>query len=116
MYSTLFLLFVQVFALYVGTHFVAAFQPVQERLRKDPLATRNLIHNALIPAEHITLPSLHVKLGLVKNFMKRLRLTNTEAFEKFDKRFPRLSKAKKAEGENVDLGSQFTFCFTVSND
>lgn len=81
----------------------AAFQPVPESVlenkRKDPLLTRSLIAEALIPPHKIILPSLHVKLGLVTNFIKQLRKTNEVAFGVFDACFPRLSQAKKIAGE-----------------
>jgi hypothetical protein len=39
---------------------------------RGQLIPRNVIHNALDPREKILLPPLHIKLGLLKQFVKAL--------------------------------------------
>lgn len=61
----------------------------------------NVIAEQLIPLENILMPPLHIKLGIVKNFVKRLLRVNQEAFEYLKNEvFPGLSNAKIKEGKN----------------
>jgi hypothetical protein len=53
----------------------------------------NVIHEALVPRENILLPPLHIKLGLLKQFVKVLD-PNSAALHHIRKMFPRLSDAK----------------------
>lgn len=55
------------------------------------------------------LPSLHVKLGIVKQFIKALD-THGDAFQIFESCFPRLSKAKRDEGELLGFKSVQMSC------
>lgn len=60
----------------------------------------NVINEALVPIGKILLPPLHIKLGLVKNFIKSL---NPRAFDRLKIIFPRLSPAKIKEGSMIDF-------------
>lgn len=61
---------------------------------------QNVINVPLVPMEKILLPPLHIKLGLVKNFIKALvARKNERAFHRLERIFSRLSKAKIKEGE-----------------
>lgn len=66
--------------------------------------TYNVINAPLVPMDKILLPPLHVKLGIVKNFLKFMQRANPEA-QAFLKAFfyPRISLAKLDEGKYVTL-------------
>lgn len=53
----------------------------------------NILFPPHVPSEKILLPPLHIKLGLVKNFIKRLD-TNIGALDYLRHLFPKLSEAK----------------------
>lgn len=57
----------------------------------------NVIHPALMDKEKVLMPPLHIKLGIVKNFIKSI-VGRPEVFECLRKIFPRLSIAKIKEG------------------
>ncbi|KAJ4435232.1 hypothetical protein ANN_23810 [Periplaneta americana] len=57
----------------------------------------NVIHEALVPREKILLLPLHIKLGLVKQFVKALE-PNSVAYLHIRKMFPHLSDAKVKGG------------------
>lgn len=57
----------------------------------------NVIHEALVPREKILLPPLHIKLGLVKQFVKALEPISI-AYLHIRKMFPHLSDAKVKGG------------------
>lgn len=54
-------------------------------------------HEPLIPASKVILPPLHIKLGMIKNFVKALN-PDSEAFKMLKTIFPKLSDAKIKEG------------------
>lgn len=62
----------------------------------------NVINIPLVPKEKILLPPLHIKLGIVKNFIKALN-PEGRAFQRLQQVFPRLSAAKIKEGLLVKL-------------
>lgn len=62
------------------------------------LRHENVINIPLVPIEKILLPPLHIKLGIVKNFTKKLN-RDGDAFKCLQQIFPRLSEAKIKEGE-----------------
>jgi hypothetical protein len=57
----------------------------------------NVIDKALVPRENILLPSLHIKLGLLKQFVKGLD-SNSAAVRHKKKKFHHLSDAKVKGG------------------
>lgn len=65
--------------------------------------THNVLNNALVQREKILLPSLHIKLGLVKQFIKALS-PQSEAFKHVRLMFPKLSEAKVKGG--IFIGPQ----------
>ena len=69
---------------------------------------KNIQHPALVEAHKILLPPLHIKLGLVKNFVKAMDRTSP-AFRYLHEKFPRLSEAKIKEG--VFVGPQIRELF-----
>jgi hypothetical protein len=78
----------------VDQHFVTREWPVRQDLNPG---THNVINQPLIPVEKILLPPLHIKLGLVKQFVKALDPAGA-AFQHIQQMFPKLSAAKVAGG------------------
>ena len=52
----------------------------------------------LVQPQRIYLPPLHIKLGLVKNFVKSMGKKNSRGFKYLQKKFPNVSEAKLKEG------------------
>lgn len=73
------------------------------------IGVNNVINNALVNKENIILPPLHIKLGLMKNFVKALCPTS-KAFIYLEKKFPKLSTDKIKAG--VFIGPQIKKLFT----
>ena len=63
----------------------------------------NLENQPLVEPSKILLPSMHLKLGLMKNFVKTMNQEET-AFTYLRGKFPRLSEAKLEEG--IFIGPQ----------
>lgn len=82
----------------------------KEWTRRQNLAVgeKNIMHPALVEADKILLPPLHIKLGLIKNFVKAMDRTSP-AFRYLHEKFPRLSEAKIKEG--VFVGPQIRELF-----
>ena len=59
--------------------------------------THNVIRQPLVLREKILLPTLHIKLGLAKQFIKALKL-DSKAFSHVQAMFPKLSEAKVKGG------------------
>lgn len=77
------------------------------QLREDERLNRhNIVHEPLVHIENILLPPLHIKLGIVKNFIKALN-PEGEAFKELKRIFPRLSRMKIKEGL---CSSQMSIC------
>lgn len=58
---------------------------------------KNIINTTLIPPEKVLLPPLHIKLGLIKQFVKSLP-RDGNCFRYLCSKFPKLSEAKLKEG------------------
>ena len=58
---------------------------------------KNVTHFPLVGQENILLPPLHIKLGLMKNFVKAIDKAG-DAFLYLKEKFPKLSEAKIKEG------------------
>ncbi|GBN17623.1 hypothetical protein AVEN_171133-1 [Araneus ventricosus] len=58
---------------------------------------KNVINTTLVPPEKVLLPPLHIKLGLMKQFIKSLPKYG-ECFRYLCYEFPKLSEAKLKEG------------------
>lgn len=68
-------------------------------LRTDyDVAGRNMIHKNLVDPSKILLPPLHIKLGLMKQYVKALKKRESDAFTYLFEKFPKLSDAKIKEG------------------
>jgi len=70
--------------------------------------SHNIIHTSLVPAAKILLPPLHIKLGLMKAFVKALD-KNGNAFLHLVEKFPRMTEAKLKAG--VFVGPQIRKLF-----
>ena len=68
----------------------------------------NVCNEPLIDIRHTILPPLHVKLGIVKQFVKNLDKESL-AFEHLSKILPHLSKAKLREGVLIGPDIRKTF-------
>ncbi|GBN98411.1 hypothetical protein AVEN_33401-1 [Araneus ventricosus] len=61
---------------------------------------KNVVHDPLVPKENIYLPPLHIKLRLIKQFVKAMDKTGDE-FNFLKTKFPRLSEATIKKGNFV---------------
>lgn len=57
----------------------------------------NVTEEPLVPSEKIFLPPLHIKLGLMKNFVKAMN-KDGKGFQYLKTKFPRISETKLKEG------------------
>jgi len=77
---------------------------------------KNVQHRALAEWHKILLPPQHIKLGLMKNFVKAMDWTGS-AFKYLAEKFHRLRKAKIKEGDFLwvlrSAGSSETICSTT---
>ena len=75
-------------------HYSRKQWPLREELT---LGAHNVICQPLVLREEILLPTLHIKLGLAKQFMKALK-SDSETFKHVQVMFPKLSEAKVKGG------------------
>lgn len=76
-------------------HFKRANWP--ERTQFTP-GEYNVKAMPLVRKENIILPPLHIKLGVMTQFVKAVGKTNTDAIDYLDEMFPQLSRLKVEEG------------------
>ncbi|GFO39812.1 hypothetical protein PoB_006631700 [Plakobranchus ocellatus] len=81
-------------------HYVKTDWPVREHFLSGE---KSISHEPLVLPEKIILPPLHIKLGLMKNFVKALN-KDGQAFLYLRQKFPTLSDAKVKEG--IFIGPQ----------
>ncbi|KAK4883335.1 hypothetical protein RN001_006654 [Aquatica leii] len=89
-------------------HYIVQDWPLRENLIPGQ---KNVAHNPLVPKENIYLPPLHIKLGLIKQFVKAVDKPGG-AFQFLKTKFPHLSEAKIKEG--VFVGPQIRQLFQDS--
>ena len=75
-------------------HYIKRDWPVRQALVPG---SKNVKHEQLVDSEKNLLPPLHIKLGLMKNFVKAMD-KNGEGFQYIKNKFPRISEAKIKEG------------------
>lgn len=75
-------------------HWTQTDWPLREALTPG---VKNVLSTSLISREKVLLPPLHIKLGLMKQFVKSLR-KDGECFKYICSKFPKLSEAKLKEG------------------
>lgn len=78
-------------------HYVRKDWPVRQEFK---VGQKNVLNVPLVDPADIILPPLHIKLGLIKQFVKALD-KNGSTFEFLRNCFPRLSQAKIKEGKNI---------------
>ncbi|ESO12521.1 hypothetical protein HELRODRAFT_159075 [Helobdella robusta] len=71
-------------------HYTKKIWPIRDRMEPGH---KNVLHEPLVLKKDIILPPLHIKLGLIKNFVKALDKTS-DAFTYLRSMFPRISDAK----------------------
>jgi hypothetical protein len=81
-------------------HFVKKQWPKRENLTPGK---KNVICKPLVDPKKVYLPPLHIKLGLMKNFVKGMD-RDGQGFLYLQKKFPRISDAKIKEG--IFIGPQ----------
>ena len=64
----------------------------------------NIKEVPLVDPKDVLLPHLHIKLGLMKNFVKQLRKSKSTGFAFLCNKFPKISEAKLKEG--IFVGKQ----------
>jgi hypothetical protein len=75
-------------------HYIQKPWPKQDSLIPGK---KNVLNNPLVNPEKVVLPPLHIKLRLIKNFVKAI-YKNGAGFTYLKHKFPRLSDAKIKEG------------------
>lgn len=75
-------------------HYVKKKWPARTSLAPG---SHNVIHESLVDPSKILIPPLHIKLGLMKQFVKSLDKSNA-CFQYLVGKFPKLSEAKLKEG------------------
>lgn len=86
-------------------HYIQRSWPVRTELC---VGKQNVKFEPIVEAEKVLMPPLHIKLGLMKQFVKKLDETS-EAFGYLKKFFPKLSEAKVKAG--VFVGPQIRQIF-----
>jgi hypothetical protein len=81
-------------------HYITKDWPLRQRLEPG---SKNVLYPSLVEPSKILLPPLHVKLGLMKNFVKAMD-RDGQAFKYLRDKFPRMSDEKVKEG--VFVGPQ----------
>lgn len=75
-------------------HYVQKEWPLRQALTPG---LKNITNEPLVDPKNVFLPPLHIKLGLIKNFVKALDRTG-RGFLYLKQKFPRVSEAKIKEG------------------
>lgn len=81
-------------------HYIKKKWPIRDRMQPG---SKNILRVPLVERDKVIMPPLHIKLGLMKNFVKALD-TYSDAFQYLRNKFPELSIAKVKEG--VFIGPQ----------
>jgi hypothetical protein len=76
-------------------HYVTREWP--SRTTYEP-GTGSVKFDPLVNAGDVLLPPLHIKLGLIKNLVKRMSKNNSKGFQHLVSKFPKISSAKLKEG------------------
>ncbi|GBN23981.1 hypothetical protein AVEN_122793-1 [Araneus ventricosus] len=85
----------------------------QKYIQTEGIATNNVKYTPLVEPEKILFPSLHIKLGLIKNFVKAMDKEGGE-FKHLRGRFPQLSGAKLKEDAFAGTQIRKFICDSVS--
>jgi hypothetical protein len=92
-----------------GDHYVVKDWPTRTGLIPGE---KSVAHPPLVNPQYIYLPLLHIKLGLMKNFVKAMNKSG-HGFQYLQTKFPRISDAKIKEG--IFIGPQIRKYSTMRN-
>jgi len=81
-------------------HYIQKKWPIRNSMQPG---SKNVLRVPLVERDNVIMPPLHIKLGLMKNFVKALD-NDSDAFRYLRNKFPELSDAKVTEG--VFIGPQ----------
>lgn len=104
---------------WISTAKINQYRATWEKRRAYVIGLENVARDRLIPPEKMLLPPLHIKLGVVTNFLKALKKSgNEEAFSYLDTTlFPKLSIAKLNAGNfihrGIFVGNVLNFLFNL---
>ncbi|XP_076059422.1 uncharacterized protein LOC143036052 [Oratosquilla oratoria] len=90
-------------------HYIKKSWPIRNIMQPG---NKNVLRVPLIDRDKVLMPPLHIKLGLMKNFVKALD-NDSDAFRYLCSKFPELSYAKVKEG--VFIGPQIRKVQLVTN-
>ena len=82
------------------SHYVQKLWPKCESFN---VGQKNVAHASLVNPDKVYLPPFHIKLGLMKNFVKAMDKTSA-AFQHLKAKFPKINEAKHKEG--IFIGPQ----------
>jgi len=76
-------------------HYIKRNWPARKKLTPGD---KNILKPYLVEPSKIILPPLHIKLGLIKQFVKAMKVLNSSAFQYLHSKFPKISEVKIKEG------------------
>lgn len=83
---------------WISTAKIDHYHATWERRSEFIVGEMNVRTNSLVPREKILLPTLHIKLGIITQFVKKLQ-KDSDAFKYLKVLFPKLSQAKINAGK-----------------
>lgn len=83
---------------WISTAKIDHYHATWEKRGEFVIGIMNVKENSLVPPEKILLPTLHIKLGLISSFVRKLNKED-DAFKYLKVLFPKLSTAKIGAGE-----------------
>lgn len=87
---------------WISTAKIDHYHATWEHRSEYVIGQMNVATNSLVPREKILLPTLHIKLGLITQFVKKLE-KDSDAFKYLAVLFPKLSRAKINAGRIILL-------------
>lgn len=95
---------------WISTAKIDHYHATWEHRSEYIIGEMNVKTNSLVPREKILLPTLHIKLGLITQFVKKLE-KDSDAFKYLAVLFPKLSKAKINAGKIILLYFDRSYLF-----
>lgn len=99
---------------WVSTAKIKHYHATWEKRGEFEIGVMNIAKKSCCPREKILLPTLHIKLGLVSSFVRKLD-KDGEAFQYLGVLFPRLSIAKRKQGKHFHIFIWLRFRFRCIN-
>lgn len=100
---------------FISTAKIDHYEATWEKRSAFEIGIMNVVRTQLVPPEKILLPTLHIKLGLVTNFIKALN-KDEEAFKYLAVLFPKLSKAKISAGKIKSFCCKLQKCILIGKN